>query len=477
VKKIFDTLCLGLFFAANSCFAQMYTVTDLGTLGGQWSSASGINASGQVVGDSGLPDFAGHAFRTAPNSPINPATDDVGTFGDTEGKGDHSEGHAINASGQVVGGSFVHYGAIFHAFRTAPNRPINPATDDLGTLGDVFSTATGINESGQVVGDSNTVGAIAPHAFRTAPNHSINPATDDLGTLGGILSQASGINAPGQVVGIASLTGDTTYHAFRTAPNRAIHPETDDLGTLGGSLSYANRINAFGQVVGASSIAGDAAAHAFRTGPNTRINPATDDLGTLSGTSSTGIGIDDNGEVVGWASLTGDTNTHAFVYSTGGMRDLNDLIPGDSGCELFTAVDINDAGKIAVDGNCHGQQRTILLTPVYKSFVRPPINADGSSVFKSKRGVIPVKFSLTQNGVSTCSLPPATIALTRARGLRTVDDSIYSTPADQGSNFDVRPSSCQYVYHVAASRLWTGTYRIDISIDGIMIGHAVFTLK
>jgi probable HAF family extracellular repeat protein len=52
-----------------------------------------------------------------------------------------------------------------HAFRAAANSPINPATDDLGTLGGRESFALGINDSGQVVGYAFTPSSNATLAF------------------------------------------------------------------------------------------------------------------------------------------------------------------------------------------------------------------------------------------------------------------------------------------------------------------------
>jgi len=98
-------------------------------------------------------------------------------------------------------------------------------------------------------------------------------------------------------------------------------------------------------------------------------------------------------------------------------------------------------------------------------------------VFSVRRGVVPVKFTLTQDGTATCALPPATIALTRTSGGTTgaVNESVYSMSADTRSNF--RIASCQYLYNLNSSALGVATYRADIKISGEVVGSGIFQLK
>src|SRR5207245_1193829 len=113
--------------------------------------AEGINNAGQVCGSSAIIESGtlaqhAHTFRTAPNSAINPATDDLGVIGYNSGCSD------INNLGQVAGGI---NNSFQHGFRTAPNSAINLATDDIspGVAG-LFTRVSvgGLNDSGHVVG-------------------------------------------------------------------------------------------------------------------------------------------------------------------------------------------------------------------------------------------------------------------------------------------------------------------------------------
>ena len=91
--------------------------------------------------------------------------------------------------------------------------------------------------------------------------------------------------------------------------------------------------------------------------------------------------------------------------------------------------------------------------------------------------VVPVKFTLTENGTPTCTLPPATITVTRTGGgvIGEVNESVYTMPADSGSNF--RIDGCQYVYNLNSRALGVGVYRVDIKISGQVVGSATFGFK
>ena len=96
----------------------IYTVTDLGTLGGSYSVARGINAWGDVVGYSAMVgDSSSHAFL------YDGSMHDLGTLG-----GSASDAYGINSAGQIVGWASLpgDFQATFI---------YNGTMQDLGTLG------------------------------------------------------------------------------------------------------------------------------------------------------------------------------------------------------------------------------------------------------------------------------------------------------------------------------------------------------
>jgi probable HAF family extracellular repeat protein len=74
---------------------------------------------------------------------------------------------------------------------------------DLGTLGGSAIWPAGINASGRVVGYSYLADNVTVHAFLWSKANGIQ----DLGTLGGAFSVATGINGKGQIVGYSTTTG------------------------------------------------------------------------------------------------------------------------------------------------------------------------------------------------------------------------------------------------------------------------------
>jgi probable HAF family extracellular repeat protein len=313
-----------------------YYATDLGTFGGGFSYAEGINNSGQVVGTSLTAGNDYHAFLYSGGT-----MSDLGTLG-----GDHSVAFGVNNSGQVVGyawtaadydNSFLYSGG---------------SMSDLDFNNSAENIAYGINDSSQVVGngpfyDCSLFGGcnyIGQFAYLDTGGNFV-----DLGTLGGTYSQAQGINNSGQVVGYAYTSGNAASHAFLYSGGTM-----NDLSTLGGNDSYAYAINNSSQVVGYSFTAGGNN-HAFLYSDGTMS-----DLGALGGGYSVAYGINNSGQVVGYSS-TASANEHAFLYSGGAMFDLNNLVNMSSlGTYFEVAQGINDSGQIIVNA---ANNHAYLLTP------------------------------------------------------------------------------------------------------------------
>jgi probable HAF family extracellular repeat protein len=323
---------------------SVYSVTDLGTIGGDaittapGSGGVALNGAGVVVGFSVVADGgdAIHAFRW------DGSVTDLGALGDDR----QSRAVAINDAGTIVGVSYALGELAPRAVRWE-----GPTPADLGSF-----APRGLSEAGVIVGEAVIVpGGLHAHAVRWDGG-----VLTDLSTLGGSHSSAYAVNGQGQVVGLSFLAGDLVTRAFLWHDGAMT-----DLGTLGGANSHALGINDAGEVVGVADRA-DGKPHAFLFVLDAggavvdRI-----DLGELGGGYSYAYGINEAGTVVG------TSDSRAFVHTAGAMHDLNAMIPKESGWQLSSAWAINEQDQITGLGTRNGHPRAFLLCP------RDPADVDG----------------------------------------------------------------------------------------------------
>jgi len=185
------------------------------------------------------------------------------------------------------------------------------------------------------------------------------------------------------------------------------------------------------------------------------------------------------GATIAWlvdgAAMTSTTSAAEGVATL--SYDPSSLAAGDHTVRAsFTRQTI---GGVAFDATASLVGSFRLEPPPYAALVKPPIQADGTSVFKGNRGVVPVKFTLTYNGANTCDLVPATIALFQTAGtvVGPVTLSTYTLAADNGSNFKVDATACQYVYNLSTASLASGTYSVKILIGGTIVGAGTFGVR
>lgn len=305
---------------AAAASAAVYTVKDLGTLGGPEAAARAINNRGGVVGWSTLANGRVHAFLWRAGT-----MRDLGALA-----GGSSEALAVNDDDVVVGWSTLANGAQ-RAVRWQQGRKLN-----LGSLGGRNSVATAVNASGAIVGWSEIANG-ETHAFIWQ-----NGVMRDLGTLGGRNSRANGINRAGKVVG-SSGTASGESHAFTWKDG-----VFKDLGTNGRQYATATAINTKGQIAGILGPRLDAVGEE---------EDATDvflfyrdvwrSFGTAPLATAKSEAINSGGVIVGWSWDPRDElfRNRAWVYSGGtGTQNLPPLAPTRT--SQTWAYGINDFGTI-----------------------------------------------------------------------------------------------------------------------------------
>jgi probable HAF family extracellular repeat protein len=373
-----------------------YWVTNLGTLGGLFSTATAVNASGQVAGYSETASGEFHAFLYAGG-----VMSDLGTLG-----GAYSIATGINASGQVVGYSQTAAGE-FHAFSYSGG-----VMTDLGTLGGADSFAYGVNDSGVVIGESLTASGNY-HAFLYAGG-----VMNDLGTLpGGTYSAANSVNASGQVAGY-SETASGEFHAFLYAGG-----VMSDLGTLpGDSTAAGTGVNDAGQVAGYSTHA-SGATHAFLHDGQMR------DLGVLSKDADFSRASGVGGAGVVGQSVNEAGEARGFVFDLlRGMRDLNPLIPAEAGVAFNEASAVNSAGQIAGAGDAGGQTVALLLTPVLATTTAV---ADLTTTYTDAAQQLSLTATVSAGGGAVVNEGTVTFRLTQ--GGSVVGSPVTSAPLSNGT--------------------------------------------
>lgn len=357
-------LIAGACLIAASASADVYTITDLGTLGGANSSALDVNNDRQATGNSSLPSLEPGATGSTLRGFVWSEGTGMANLGSLPGATTNrfARGYSINDAGVIVG-----------EFNNDSSRAFvyDPATGAMEGLtrlaGDTDNgVAHGINNAGVIVGISSN--GTTSRATKWTKSGGVYVAAD-LGSADGLSTspaRAWAVNEAGDAAGVSRNALGVSQATLWTGGSAV------NLTSLGGGLySQAFGLNDSSVVVGASvvgKVSPGISTDLYRAFQWDGVNGIVE-LPTLA-TQPTWIhseakDVNNSGVVVGnVAQLYGSPSFGgaAVAWIDGAIINLNSLLPEGSGWNLLSAEGINDAGDIVGYGTIGGQSHAFLLT-------------------------------------------------------------------------------------------------------------------
>lgn len=214
---------------------------------------------------------------------------------------------------------------------------------------------------------------------------------------------------------------------------------------------------------------------------------ATDQAGNSATFTVTGINIDKTPPKV---TITTPAEGKEYILNEKLIADWY-AVDELSGLDLATgtvisggAVDTSSVGSktfIVTATDKAGNQVT--QTPAYYvryvfSGVLPPVNRDGSSVFKFG-STVPVKFRLQDvNGNYVADAVAKLYVAKVENGLvGTETEAVSTSAATTGNLFRYDDSGSQYIFNLGTKRLSTGTWQLRIELDDGSSKYVTITLK
>lgn len=376
----------------GNALAAPYEIIDLGKIeGGTNSFAYGINDAGEVVGYGDGPlgvDSDGNEFLDFTSHGIQFLSPGIIDLGELEG-GRESFALSINNNGVIVGYSDEVRVEEDDAGEEQSIRENFAVIFNSGTLNKIpgLDSLTGarafdINDNNYVVG-TGQFDLDAEDSDPAVERGFVVNSTDgtELTVLPSLTpesttrtSTALSINNNGQIVGWSQQDQDSGFVARAFLTTVANAQELTELPNIDTPYTVAIDINNNGVIIGFAQAANNTVnTISFVYNPETDTELTTLPYFSNNFNSSKANAINDSGQIVGQALVSAPStglNT-GYLYEDNELKDLNNLIPCDSGWRIDNATNINNMGEIigyglraeVIDGETVNEVRAFKLKP------------------------------------------------------------------------------------------------------------------